>query len=1106
MAFAPHRRHRSTRVVVVASSSRRRMRARAAVRGASARARASRGRVEGRTRAGREGGRPHAGTRARASRREVIAGTATAIGTSGAGYGRGASAAIAPGMGAVKASDARAMLDALEALTPGTRLANGAFEVTSTRRVMPYDVVAVELEHVKTGAKHLHVGADDSNNSFNVAFRTTPRDSTGVAHVLEHTVLCGSEKYPVRDPFFNMLRRSLSTFMNAMTASDFTCYPFSTMNRVDYKNLLDVYLDAAFFPKIAEIDFSQEGHRFEFAKMEDPTSDLIYKGIVFNEMKGAMGSQSARYGRALGEHLFPTSTYHWNSGGDPINIPDLTYEQLRNFHAVHYHPSNSKFYTYGDFPLEETLQQIEDSALSRFDKLDVSKLVVEDEKRFIAPKRVEVTVPADAVVADKNKQSIISLAWLMMNQIKEPVSLDNFALGVASDLLTNGPQSYFYEALLEPRLGSAFASGTGYNGSRRETSFAVGLKDVAESDVNKVEKIIEEVLERIAREGFPRERVEAVMHQIELDSAVVTTQFGLYTGFGAYSTWVHDGDALNALRTPELAAKLNSALDADPQYWQKLIKKWFLDNKHRLTITARTDEEYDKKLDEAEKKKLKQIEKTLSDQDKQKIVANALLLKDNQDKKEDVSVLPTLVVSEAVEKGIKRWGSKHMKIADGVPLQYDEQPTNGVVYFTTHFDLDGLPERLVPYLDLFTDFMDQLGTEKMKFKDLAEEIKLRTGGFSVGSVFRPSADGTKTQQLSLSVSGHALERNVDAMFDILTDLTESVKWRGEEERLKLLLARRATALGSSVGQQGMTYARALAGSQINAASAFGNETGGMPHVGLVSRLSKENATEEVENALSEIAAYALRPERVQRCRIACQKESFNAAERCFAQYLKGIKPIAATPSDKDTVETKLKSFKSELKKVFVSVTGQTNYCSAALPALPYTHPDAPALFLLAQALSAGYLHREIREKGGAYGGGCASDPMNALFTFFSYRDPNTTETLDTFAKSIDWATTEGNITKKELEEAQLRAFKTLDAPLAPSARGQSSFVSGVTEAERQRFRDGLLCASPEDLRRAAARHLAGVEPAIAIVGSAEKAPMGDANWINLDAQGAPRVV
>lgn len=217
---------------------------------------------------------------------------------------------------------------AIAALKPGMRLADGAFEVLSVEEVPEYSVACVELLHTKTGARWMHCGADDPNNVFNVAFRTTPTDSTGVAHILEHTALCGSEKYPIRDPFFNMLRRSLSTFMNAMTAADYTCYPFATMNPTDYFNLLGVYLDAAFFPKLSREDFLQEGHRLEFAKPDDPTSELMLKGVVFNEMKGAMGSQSARFSRALGATLFPTSTYHHNSGGDPVNIPDLTHEQL----------------------------------------------------------------------------------------------------------------------------------------------------------------------------------------------------------------------------------------------------------------------------------------------------------------------------------------------------------------------------------------------------------------------------------------------------------------------------------------------------------------------------------------------------------------------------------------------------------------------------------------------------------------------------------------------------------------------------------------------------------------------------------------------------------
>ena len=275
------------------------------------------------------------------------------------------------------------------------------------------------------------------------------------------------------------------------------------MNQTDYYNLLGVYLDAAFFPKLTREDFLQEGHRFEFSKMDDPASELTIKGVVFNEMKGAMGSQAARFNRALGATLFPTSTYHHNSGGDPVNIPDLTHDDLRRFHATHYHPSNARFFTYGDLPLEPTLEK-SPLALGRFDAIDVSSLEVADERRMTEPLKVEVPVPAEAVVQDENKQGVVSVAYLMVNQIKDPgADLDNFALTVASDLLLSGPQAYFHETLLESGLGSGFAPGTGYSSSRRETSFAVGLKGVADADVAAVEKAIGDTLRKIADEVSP---------------------------------------------------------------------------------------------------------------------------------------------------------------------------------------------------------------------------------------------------------------------------------------------------------------------------------------------------------------------------------------------------------------------------------------------------------------------------------------------------------------------------------------------------------------------------------------------------------------------------
>jgi len=997
---------------------------------------------------------------------------------------------------------------AIAALVPGQKLANGAFEVLSVEVVSEYSVACAELLHTKTGARWLHCGADDPNNVFNVAFRTTPVDSRGVAHILEHTALCGSEKYPIRDPFFNMLRRSLSTFMNAMTAADFTCYPFSTMNPTDYFNLLGVYLDAAFFPKLTREDFLQEGHRLEFKDMNDPTSELMLKGVVFNEMKGAMGSQSARFNRALGATLFPTSTYHHNSGGDPVDIPALTHEDLKAFHATHYHPSNARFFTYGDLPLEATLEKAETLALGRFDPIDVSKLEVADELRMTEPVKVEVAVPAEAVVADPAKQSVVSVAYLMVNQIKDPLAeLDNFALTVASDLLLSGPQAYFHETLLESGLGSGFAPGTGYSSSRRETSFAVGLKGVAEADVEEVEKRIAETLGRIAEEGFPRERVDAVMHQVELGAARVSTNFGLGVAFGAMGTWVHGGDGLRSLRTPQMAAKLQAAIDADDRFWQKLVARRFVENPHRVTVVGKADAEYDAKLEAEEKLRVARLGAGLDEARKEEIVREAVALRASQDSVQDASVLPTLVVSEAVPREVKRWGSQQLTTKSGVPLQLDEEPTNGITYVSAMMDVTDLPDRLVPYLDLFAEFLTEVGTARYDYKAFAQREKLKTGGIGVGISTVLPLDGVGPTRVMVSLSGQALDRNVGEMFELMSDVAAGAKWSGSEKRLGLLLSRRAAAKGASVAPSGLQYAKGYADASIIADSALEHRIKGLPHVALMQRLAKDKdaAVAEVESALAEIAHFALRKERVARCRVACQPGAASqAAVDAMDAFLVGL-PSGGDKAEKEaTVGDFLGGFSPEPSKAFISVPTQTNYCAASFATVPYTHEDSATLYLLAQAMSTEFLHRELREKGGAYGGGAGATPIKGVFTMSSYRDPGTTATIASFEKAAEWAATNGNLTAKILEEAHLRAFKSIDAPLAPSNRGSSLFTLGLTDDAWQLFRNELLDCTAEKMRSCAERYLVGKTAALAIVGGpAAVEGVRAKGWTCLDAEGAP---
>jgi hypothetical protein len=879
-----------------------------------------------------------------------------------------------------------------------------------------------------------------------------------------------------------------------------------------------VYLDAAFFPNLQLVDFLQEGHRLEFKDPADAASGLQYKGVVFNEMKGAMGSQAARLRRAIGCKLFPTSTYHWNSGGDPLAIPDLTHEDLKKFHRSHYHPSNARFFSYGDLPLEPTLQRAQDLALSAFDALDVSALDVTDEVRYTEPQRHDVVVPADAVVADQAKQSVVNVSWLQVNQIAEGESLDSFALRVASDLMLSGPQASFYAPLLESKLGSGFSPGTGYASSRRETSFSVGLKGVAAEDVEKVEAAILATVDKVASEGFPRERVSAVLHQLELSAARVSSNFGIQTGMAVMSTWVHGGDALRPLRTAENAAKLERALDADPDsYWQGLLSRHLVGNTHRVTTVATADKGFDAKLERAEEGRVSAIEAGLSDAEKERIVEECVALKDAQEADADVELLPTLTM-DVVPQLAQTYPSKHEKAAEDVPLQVDAQPTNGLTFFKIVFDLRGLPDRLISYLDLFTSWISELGTAQMDYRELSQAIKASTGGIRAEADFVPAlSDADDCVQAVVSLRTHALDRNVATMFELLGDVVTSTRWTGEEERVEVLLTKLAAAAGSSLSSQGNAYAASLAKSTVRPYMALEEKSEGLPFVVALQRLVGDGkaGVSEVCSALSEIAAHVFgggAP--VLRARLSAETGALGAARKGLDGFIRRLGAArkegegeCAGEAGERTVGDALSSFEPSVGRTFVAVPTQTNYCVASVRTVPYEHPDSAALYLLAQAMSTCYLHRELREKGGAYGGGCSSSPMMGTFTCSSYRDPGTLATLKVFEDAVAWAATPGSISTKDMNEAGLRAFKSLDAPLAPQSRGTALFSNRLDDASRQRFRDALLAQTPETLRAAAEAHLVGKPMSIAIVGNAAAVPVehGVDGWTVLGSDGKPTV-
>ena len=437
-----------------------------------------------------------------------------------------------------------------------------------------------ELEHVGTGAKHVHISNNDKENTFSVAFKTVPSDSTGVAHILEHTALCGSNKFPVNDPFFSMLKRSLSTFMNAFTASDWTMYPFSTQNRKDFYNLMDVYLDSAFFPNLRELSFKQEGHRMELEdslESADPAR-LVIKGVVYNEMKGAMSSPNQVVGQSLLSSLFPDTTYRFNSGGDPVYIPELTHRQLIEFHRRHYHPSNAYFYTYGNLPLEDHLTFIEDKILKTFKKTDPGT-DVPSQPRW--NKSRETSYPFMLGKSeDPVKKYQACISWLCAD-IRE--TFEVLVLALLEQILTGNSASPLRKALIDAGLGSALSDYSGFDADNRDTVFSIGLKDVREEDSAKIEEIVFDVLTGHAENGIEKPLIDAAIHQLEFHRKEVrNTPYpqGLRLFMSICATWLHGGRPERILKIDEDLDKIKSEVEAG-SFFEKYIKKHFLDNPHR---------------------------------------------------------------------------------------------------------------------------------------------------------------------------------------------------------------------------------------------------------------------------------------------------------------------------------------------------------------------------------------------------------------------------------------------------------------------------------------------------------------------------------------------
>ncbi len=957
-------------------------------------------------------------------------------------------------------------------------------EVFEELRRYPIDSLNVEFQeyrHRKTGARHFHLAADDDQNAFLVAFLTVPQDSTGVAHILEHTVLCGSKNYPVRDPFFMMLRRSLNTFMNAFTASDWTAYPFASRNRKDYFNLLDIYLDATFFPNLNELDFRQEGHRLDFAESGDTSSSLMYKGVVFNEMKGAYSSPHARLMKQFSNSLYPTITYHHDSGGDPATIPDLSWEQLKDFHALHYHPSNAVIITYGDLPAEELQQRIEERALNEFEAIDVSSLAIPDEIRYDKPREITSSYPL--AEDDTANRTHVALGWLLgrNDDIRKVLEAR-----VMTDVLLDNSSSPLRHALETSDLGAAPSPLCGLDEDTREMSFAVGLEGSDPDKAQAVETLILDVLKNVADNGVPTESVLSVLHQLELSQREITGDgfpYGLQLALRTLTPALHGGDPVSALDFDDILGDLRRDAE-DPSFIPGLIKDLLLDNAHRIRLVMSPDTQLAAKEEADEAKRLASLTAELNEQKREEIATLAAELDKRQAQEDDPELLPRVTLDD-VPESLKFPEGQAQAIGE-LPTVWYHPGTNGMVYQQLISDLPAFDSEDTDLLPLYSMCIAEVGSGGRDYMQTQALQASVLGGLGARISTRSVLGNTTDLHSAMVLSAKGLSRNAGYISQLLNETMDSPDF-SETQRIKDLISQVRIRRESSITGRGHALAMGAACSTTSASAALSHRWTGLHSIASLKTLDDKLQAEPgyIDELTSRMQKIHERIKSVDRNLLVVSDEDQREA---VIQSVQNSGLLAAQQALLASDSSFAIDFDTGVTLQAWSTNAQVNYCAQSHVAVPAGHEDAPALTVLGEFLGNGYLHSAIREKGGAYGGGASYDGESSAFRFYSYRDPRLEETFNDFNESVNWLMNSTH-ELRAIEEAVLSVISRIDKPGSPAGEAISHYYAeryGRGVDYIQKIRKQVLAVNLADLQRVGEKYLSGSSVSKSVVGSPEK--------------------
>lgn len=929
------------------------------------------------------------------------------------------------------------------------------YEILDEHRVEDVQSDGFILRHKKSGARIAILSNNDDNKVFYIGFRTPPEDETGVPHIIEHTTLCGSKKFPVKDPFIELAKGSLNTFLNAMTYPDKTVYPVASCNDQDFKNLMDVYLDAVFNPNITKYEeiFKQEGWHYELTGKDD---ELKINGVVYNEMKGAYSSPDEVLSSQIYRSLFPDNTYSKDSGGNPEYIPKLTYEAYLDFYHKYYHPSNSYIYLYGDMDVVERLEWLDKEYLSQYEYKKVNS-EINKQPEFDEIKNVEAQYSITMDDSQENK------TYLSYNRVVGD-TLDKMlyqAFDVLDYALVSSPGAPVKQALIDAGIGDDVYGS--YDAGILQPVFSFVAKNANASQADEFESIIENTLKEVVKTGINKEALLAGINSSEFKFREADFgQFpkGLLFGLNCLDSWLFDDmKPFIHLECLDTFAKLRKAVDTD--YFEKLIQEYLLDNTHGSSVTVKPKRGLGNEKEEALAKELSDYKASLSDEEIKKLIEDTEHLKKYQEEPssdEDLRKLPMLTRAD-MKKNAMPFSNIEDELLDVKVVRHDIE-SNGIDYISFLFDAGDFEQSELGYLGFFTNALGLVSTEKYSYTDLANATNIYTGGISTGTASHPDIKDRNNFVFKFEVKLKVLEKNLGKALELMEQMLLKSDFT-DTKRLGELVAQIKARLQANLSSSGHLVAAMRSMSSFSRYALYQDELKGIAFYRSICRIEKE-LSESPERVSDKLAAIAKKLFARNRMLI-----SFTGNNEAYGNAKPSLEKVIAGFNKMSTIGKQAEVHFNTAKEAFVDAS-QIQYVAKTGDFVCEGYEYTGALRLLRIILSYDYLWINVRVKGGAYG--CMNTFLRSGESYFvSYRDPNLSDTLDVYDRIPEYIKS-FSPDERDMTKYIIGTFSALDTPMNPEAKGSrslSAYLEGITYEQIQKERDEILNAQPEDIRRLA---------------------------------------